>query len=279
MNNKSDINYSKTDIGYKVDIKDVTNITSAEIDVIIKNVLTYGVCYIKKQKLTPQSLEGLTRQLGELITLPRHMTFDNNVNDCESVVRISNIGKDGNVIKNFTGAEYWHQDGDFNVGGKRRVWSFLYAEIVPSIGGSTGFCDGRRVLKTLPDDLLNFAKTHQIVINPEDIPDFKLYDIKHVKLPMVYHNIVEWIKKADEDALYLGSIGMSQIVGLDAAASEQMKTKIAEYLIREDNLYIHKWEPGDLVIWDNMLVYHRSMGGYGNEKRLLYRTQARMFQN
>ncbi|MCC2645768.1 MAG: hypothetical protein K0R94_1546, partial [Burkholderiales bacterium] len=129
-----------------------------------------------------------------------------------------------------------------------------------------------------PKELLNFVKINQISINPNDIPDFNLNNIEHEKLAIVYHNMVEYIKNLDEYALYMGGINIAHIVGLDITKSEQIKTKIVNYLTREDNCYIHKWEPGDLVIWDNMLVYHRSMGGYANEKRLLYRTQARMFQ-
>jgi alpha-ketoglutarate-dependent taurine dioxygenase len=38
-------------------------------------------------------------------------------------------------------------------------------------------------------------------------------------------------------------------------------------------LYVHVWQEGDLLIWDNLSVMHRSMGGYKG-RRLLHRTQA-----
>jgi taurine dioxygenase len=33
----------------------------------------------------------------------------------------------------------------------------------------------------------------------------------------------------------------------------------------------HRWEKDDLLIWDNFQVMHRSMGGYGNNRRQLWR--------
>jgi taurine dioxygenase len=36
--------------------------------------------------------------------------------------------------------------------------------------------------------------------------------------------------------------------------------------------YRHKWEPGDLVMWDNRCVLHKANGDYDmNEVRYLYR--------
>ncbi|MCC2645878.1 MAG: hypothetical protein K0R94_1656, partial [Burkholderiales bacterium] len=152
MNNEYSSDVPPIKMGHKILIKDVTNISHSDIDVIINAVLTYGMCCIKGQKLEPKSLESLTMRFGEKITLPRYMTFDNYVDNYASVLRVSNIKKDGKIIENFTGAEYWHQDGDFNVGNRRRIWSFLYADIVPPAGGNTGFCDARRVLKILPKE-------------------------------------------------------------------------------------------------------------------------------
>ena len=39
--------------------------------------------------------------------------------------------------------------------------------------------------------------------------------------------------------------------------------------------YSHKWEEGDMLVWDNVQVMHRSSGAFKG-KRLLLRCQARM---
>lgn len=279
MRNDNNSNIQKTLMGSKVEVNDLANLTPQKIEIIINSVLKYGMCCIKQQKLKPYDLESLTKQLGELVELPPALAFDNQIEDCKAVVRVSNIDKNGNIIINHKGAEYWHQDGDFNIGKQRRIWNLLYSEIVPATGGATGFGDGRRILKILPKHLLKAIEEHQLSIDPFDIPDFKLTDkADRIKFPVVYHNMITSVKGVDDYVLYMGGINVAKIVGLDHAASEKLKDEIVAYLAREDNTYIHQWERGDIVIWDNMLVFHRSMGGYGNEKRLLYRTQARMFQ-
>ena len=40
-------------------------------------------------------------------------------------------------------------------------------------------------------------------------------------------------------------------------------------------MYRHKWVEGDLLIWDNVQVMHRSAGAFTG-KRLLYRLQSRL---
>lgn len=36
-------------------------------------------------------------------------------------------------------------------------------------------------------------------------------------------------------------------------------------------MYEHEWEEGDVLFWDNMACLHRSMGGFFDEPRLLFR--------
>lgn len=49
-------------------------------------------------------------------------------------------------------------------------------------------------------------------------------------------------------------------------------TKYVAEFEKHYDIYEHAWEEGDIVFWDNMRVIHRGMGGYGNARRLLYRT-------
>lgn len=43
---------------------------------------------------------------------------------------------------------------------------------------------------------------------------------------------------------------------------------------KEMGFYAHKWAKGDLLIWDNLQVMHRSSGSFEG-RRLLFRTQGR----
>ncbi|MCX8514636.1 MAG: TauD/TfdA family dioxygenase [Burkholderiales bacterium] len=281
MNSLTANKIKATTMGQVVKINDIKAITPNEIKAIQNCVITHGVCVIKQPNLSVHDLNKFSSLFGENINLPTFMTYDNRVENEPCVVRISNIDKNGVLIDNFKGAEYWHQDGDYYPDKKKQVWNFLYAVITPKTGGATGFSDGQRVLATLPQELLQKIEKLQISISLDDVPDFKKFKANSPNQntsSCVYHNMVQQLDYTKTKSLYLGGLNITKVIGYNPQQSNQLIEELSTYLFAADNLYIHNWEPGDLLIWDNTLVYHRSMGGYGNEKRLLYRIQTWVFQ-
>ncbi|MED7789421.1 TauD/TfdA family dioxygenase [Francisella sp. 19X1-34] len=274
--NKVEKSVKQTSMGKVIKDINLTEINKESVSKIIQAVSENGIVNIKGKKLTPADLNNMTNKFGKTITLSEGLAFNNQVQDFKTVVKISNIDKNVNLIKNHKGAEYWHQDGDFRPGKGIYVWNFLHAHTVPSVGGETGFLDGQRILKVIPQWLKEFFDTNRLKITPKNIPDFD--DETANKIDEVIHNCIQTHPITGTPSLYLGSIKVVEIDGL----SNSLWQEIREYLMNRfdspENRYIHNWEPGDTLIWDNTLVYHRSMGGYGDEPRLLYRTQAKMFQ-
>ena len=81
--------------------------------------------------------------------------------------------------------------------------------------------------------------------------------------------------------LYLGSLKsrLKVIDGdvLQQEESDEILTKILEEMNTDENTYYHTWEKGDLLLWDNTLVFHRATHydkPNANVKRILHRTQA-----
>jgi len=69
--------------------------------------------------------------------------------------------------------------------------------------------------------------------------------------------------------LSVAEFGDEEVSGHDNQALEEDSNR--EKL---NFVYEHQWEEGDLMIWDNTQLMHRSMGGFGDQARLLYRAQA-----
>jgi tRNA(adenine34) deaminase len=69
--------------------------------------------------------------------------------------------------------------------------------------------------------------------------------------------------------------------GIQSADRQLISTaqSLIDSLILQVGIYEHEWQQGDLVITDNLQAMHRSMGGYGDNPRLLYRCQARIPMN
>jgi len=70
----------------------------------------------------------------------------------------------------------------------------------------------------------------------------------------------------------LGCLGY--IVGVEGMAEEEALELLLElhaWQTREEFQYIHEWDEGMLVMWDNRSVLHKANGGYDGYDRELYR--------
>ena len=53
-----------------------------------------------------------------------------------------------------------------------------------------------------------------------------------------------------------------------------MLDALLEHATQRQFVYAHKWQPGDLIIWDNRCLLHRVVGNYEMDRyrRILHRT-------
>ncbi len=244
-------------------------------DLIEEAVLDYGVIIIKGLDLDPAGLDRLARKLGEPVVLPADYALGSQFNATPSVLRVGNVAADGGVKPNHSASEYWHQDGQFHIGIKRQIWNFLYGVEIPTTGGQTGLADAERALDDLPADLLEKIRDREVIVDPNRIPDFK-NSIEHREL--VRHPVISTYPVGTRTSIYIGNAFSSLIEGWSERESQEIILALFGHITRAENVYCHSWEAGDLLIWNNFSVFHRSMGGYGNARRLLFKCQARMHQ-
>jgi len=62
------------------------------------------------------------------------------------------------------------------------------------------------------------------------------------------------------------------IEGLPESESRDVLTELFEHCLRPDFTVRHRWQPGDLCIWDNRMTMHYAINDYDGARRLLYRT-------
>ena len=60
------------------------------------------------------------------------------------------------------------------------------------------------------------------------------------------------------------------IVGLDKAESEDLIATLTDYVESANGDFRHKWQVGDLVIWDNRCLVHAATGDYPPEERRIH---------
>lgn len=149
----------------------------------------------------------------------------------------------------------------------------MYGEIIPQVGGETAFANCQKAYLTLNTDLRKLLEGKKIIVDPKRIPNFYVKDTTKA----AEHDIIATHNESHKKSLYAsGPIEVITIKNQTDDQSRSLMKKIHAHILKENNIYIHKWKKGDLLIWDNLTMLHRSLGNYGDQPRLLYRTQAQM---
>ena len=254
------------------DVDDVVTASLAD------GLLAHSVLVFRGVEISPAELVRLGRAFGELEILPEP---DKRHPDHPEIFNLTNVRPDGEIVEYdeaqavfLRGTQRWHTDSSF-----RKVpalCTMLYGVEVTQRGGQTQFADMRKVLKLLPPEDQERARQLRLVHsyeysranNPGRMNP--MTDEERAKYPPVEHPFVRAHPDGSE-SLYMGG-HVSHIVGLSEAEGRQWLAEIEAQLPVHDVIYEHRWEPSDLVVWDNRTTLHRLLPyDIANERRVMRR--------
>jgi alpha-ketoglutarate-dependent 2,4-dichlorophenoxyacetate dioxygenase len=90
--------------------------------------------------------------------------------------------------------------------------------------------------------------------------------------PPVRHALVRANPRNGRKSLYIGSHAW-YIEGMGLDESRMLIAKLLEHTVRPDRVYRHRWQVGDLVMWDNRCALHRGrLWDSARYKRVMHRT-------
>jgi taurine dioxygenase len=78
----------------------------------------------------------------------------------------------------------------------------------------------------------------------------------------IVHPLVRTHPRTGRKCLYYSEGAIREIVGLGAAESEELLGEIQRHILRPEFGYRHKWQVGDVVMWDNCSTIHRASSDY-----------------
>jgi alpha-ketoglutarate-dependent 2,4-dichlorophenoxyacetate dioxygenase len=88
----------------------------------------------------------------------------------------------------------------------------------------------------------------------------------------VRHALVRANPRNGRRSLYIGSHAWF-VEGLGLDESRILIARLLEQTTRPDRVYRHRWQVGDLVMWDNRCVLHRGRPwDSARHKRVMHRT-------
>ncbi len=154
----------------------------------------------------------------------------------------------------------WHSDVTFDP--VRATYSLLAAHVVPPDGGDTEFADMKAAYVDLSEDVKQriegLTAEHSIWYSRrlggmDDVGD----DAKATR-PPAHHPLVNVNPRTGRRSLYLASHA-SHIVGWPEPEGRALLDDLTAHATQPKYVYRHKWEPGHLVMWDNLQTMHRGV--------------------
>src|SRR5262245_6197067 len=240
----------------------------------------YAVLVWRGQPLTAQQQIEFATAFGPLdIGLKRVFKRPERLQD-ERLIDISNVGMDGNVqrqdspknLSNFAN-QLWHSDSSFMR--PRAAYSMLHALVVPSWGGDTEFADLRAAYDALDGRtrtrIADFRAEHYALHTRILLGDDAYTDEQKNMVPPAVWPIVDTHPGSGRKLLFVG-VHARQIIGLSTPESRLLLSDLLEHATQRERVYVHKWQVGDLVIWDNRATLHRGRRFDLSERRELRRT-------
>jgi taurine dioxygenase len=192
---------------------------------------------------------------------PHHSKTNN------AVMFISNIREDGKLIGAHPDGEmHFHTDQCHQE--KPCSATMLYGMEIPSQGGNTLFVNAYHAYETLPEDVrarLADMRALNAYGYGETRGTFSRGDVSSAVHPIVRTHPVTKRK-----ALYVNRLMTASIEGMSADDSEELLTYLFDHQEREEFVYAHVWQVGDIVLWDNRCVLH-ARSDFGPEERRLLR--------
>jgi alpha-ketoglutarate-dependent taurine dioxygenase len=164
---------------------------------------------------------------------------------------IANLDADGRPsAKSATGANYrWHTDKPYR---SAPPWlTMLHAVELPPAGGDTEFANTAQAYAALPEATRSRLAGMRVVFRSQYAPE----------QPAVDHPLVRTHPQTGDKGLYLGNHAL-YILGRPEAEGRALLDELLAYATRPQFVYAHRWQPGDLVMWDNCVLLHRAVANY-----------------
>ncbi|GAA4533675.1 TauD/TfdA dioxygenase family protein [Amycolatopsis samaneae] len=175
-------------------------------------------------------------------------------------------------------ANNWHTDVTFVLNPPKA--STLRSIVVPPYGGETLIANSAAAYRDLPEPLRALADTLRAVhtndydyVKPPETVNDREKERRAQFVSRKYrtvHPVVRVHPVTGERGLYIGGFAQ-RIVGLSTGESRDLLRLLQSYVTRPENIVRVRWEPNQLVLFDNRITQHYAIDNYDSLPRRLNR--------
>ena len=235
-------------LGARVEGLDLRAMTPEEVrEILVPLLHEYHVLVIPGEVLEADELEQFARAWGDLLEHPA-----SRVEETPYVQIIFSEGEGDDRLGQWHSDMTWHETPP--------IITMLQAHVLPSEGGGTIFANQHLAYETLPEELRS------------QLDGAKAWNSGKAFGPNMPDTLQPAIRTHDETgrkALYINPVFTTEIDGLDQTTSRELILRAVQHGTRPEFTYRHRWEIGDLVLWDNRSVMHYPIRDYSERRALL----------
>jgi alpha-ketoglutarate-dependent 2,4-dichlorophenoxyacetate dioxygenase len=241
----------------------------------------YAVLVFRDQRLTDERQLTFSRHFGELeetrgtgISKPGEQRLHPAFADVSNLDKHNRLLARDNRRRLYSlGNMLWHSDSSFkSVPAK---YSLLSGRVVATRGGDTEFADVRAAYDALDEatkaECEGLICEHSLIYSRETLGFDDLTEDERATMCPVRQSLVRTHPGSGRKSLYLAS-HIGTIIGWPVPEARAFIRDLTEHATQPQFVYAHKWQPFDLVMWDNRCTMHRVRRYDNSQPRDMRRT-------
>lgn len=230
------------------------------------------ILLFRNQSLTFEEHIAFSRHFGPLddhAAVPKFRHPDH-----PEILLVTNFESGG---KRLAVGRQWHSD--LSTTTRPAKGSLLHCVELPDVGGDTMFCNMYKAWDSLSPTLqsildgryalhdMSVARETQRMRSSEELAEIRRRN------PPVYQPIARVHDGSGRKALYVSEMTSVSIEGMTEEESKPLLQYLYDHSVVPENVYRHRWQLGDTMMWDNRSAMHIALSDYDhNQRRIMYRT-------
>ncbi len=240
-------------------------LAAAQVRAIEAAMDEHAVLVFRNQPLTEDQQIRFAKSFGPLDLGLRKVKGGPHRFQHAELADISNVTVDGEVagrdhakIIGNVANQLWHSDSSFQQ--PRAKYSMLSAVVVAGSGGDTEFADLRLAWDALPDwqrELVEpLTAVHYALHSRFLLGDTNYTQAQRDAIAPAHWPLVQTDPRTGRKILFVG-IHACEVLGMTVAEGRMLLMDLLEHATQRERVYRHRWQVGDLVMWDNTATLHR----------------------
>ena len=231
----------------------VTDIGPHNLDALKAQLAEHGVLTFRGQNLTPAEMIAFAEQFGELENSTRQ---DFLLPNYEKIYVLSNVkDANGRPIGNSDDGYQLHTDQYFFE--HPTAYTLLYCLEAPPTGSDTIFCSTKTLYEEMSDEEKRKYSAMTIMASHDKLNGGRHNTGAYADYPDIPQPVVRRHPLTGKDFLYFSAkLSARPAPGMTEQQVLDMIDHLRDRAAAPGRVYAHKWQAGDLVIWDNRGLLH-----------------------